>query len=189
MGDQNERATEQSVGIAQIDGWLSEHGMTIAMVVAWVATLGSLYFSEVMGFRPCRLCWFQRIFMYPLAVIIPIGILRRERGIGWYVLPLAAIGGSISIYHVLLQKTHWFSDACSAHGDVPCSSAYIFWLGFITIPVLALTAFTLILLTASSTGSAGGSSELDAAESLPWRRVIGPAIVVLVGFTLMHVLR
>lgn len=174
--------------VGRIDRWLSVNGLTLAMVVAWVATLGSLYFSDVMGFVPCRLCWFQRIFMYPLAVIIPVGILRHDRGIAASVLPLAAIGGSISLYHVLLQKTGWFRDACSALGEVPCSAAYIQWLGFITIPVLALTAFSLILLTASA-GGIGAPSTAAERGPAPWRRVLGLAAAVLVGFAVMHVLR
>ncbi len=180
-------------GVARLDAWLSKYGMTIAMVVAWVATLGSLYFSDVMGFKPCRLCWFQRIFMYPLAVIIPVGILRGDRGIAASVLPLAAIGSSFSIYHVLLQKTTWFRDTCSALGEVPCSSDYIYWFGFITIPVLALTAFALILLTASAggIGSKGNESLGDStdASTRSWQRVIGLALAVLIAFTVMHLLR
>lgn len=179
-------------GVARLDGWLAKNGMTIAMVVAWVATLGSLYFSDVMGFKPCRLCWFQRIFMYPLAVIIPIGILRADKGTAFSVLPLAVIGSAFSIYHVLLQKTTWFRDTCSALGEVPCSSDYIYWFGFITIPVLALTAFALIIFTASAGGI--GSREW-ASEAAPedaaglWRRVLGLAVAVIAAFAVMHLLR
>jgi len=187
----------------RLDAWLRRHGMQGAMIVAFVATLGSLYFSEIMGFVPCRLCWFQRIFMYPLAIILPIGIARRDRGLAGYVLPLAVIGGSISTYHVLLQKTHLFSDACAVHGDVPCSSAYIHWLGFITIPVLALSAFALIGLAASAGASFGSDRDaaVDAAgirepeadartrRASILREVVLPALLVVAAFGALHAFR
>lgn len=142
-----------------------------AFAIAAVATAGSLYYSEVAGFTPCKLCWFQRILMYPLALLLPIGLLRRDRGLAWYVVPLALLGGLIALYHVLLQKTSWFKDACAANGEVPCSSDYIYWLGFITIPVLALTAFVLILLAITAWRPAPD-------EGAPWAGVIGVVAAV-----------
>ena len=78
--------------------------LTLAAGVAVVATLGSLYYSEVADFPPCRLCWFQRIGMYPLAVILPVAAWRRDRQVRWYALPLAVGGGAVSIYHVLVER-------------------------------------------------------------------------------------
>ena len=118
----------------------------IALLAAWIATLGSLYFSEVAGFVPCKLCWVQRIFMYPLAEILLVAVLRRDDNVPYYVLPLSLIGMSVSTYHYLLQKTDLFTEGAVCSGGVPCNIDYINWLGFITIPFLALTAFVIITI-------------------------------------------
>jgi disulfide bond formation protein DsbB len=115
----------------------------IALFAAWTATCGSLFFSEVLGWRPCVLCWYQRILMYPLALLLAIGIVRRDRGLHAYVLPFSTAGIGVSLYHYLLIKTDWFPPpACAV--DVPCTVDYLNWFGFINIPFLALTAFLII---------------------------------------------
>lgn len=115
-----------------------------AWLVALIATLGSLYFSEIRSFVPCTLCWYQRILMYPMVVLLGIAAWNRDRGIVKYALPLTGFGILVSSYHVLDQKipTFGFAGACSS--GVPCNVAYVNYLGFITIPVLAFTAFVLI---------------------------------------------
>jgi disulfide bond formation protein DsbB len=114
-----------------------------AFGVALLATAGSLYFSEIAHFEPCRLCWYQRIAMYPLVVILAIAAWRRDDRVGRYVVPLALIGAAISVYHYALE---WFpaldSGACSA--AVPCTLVWFRQLGFISLPYLALSAFLLI---------------------------------------------
>lgn len=129
-----------------VDNLIDSLGTTsrhIALFTAWVAMCGSLFFSEVLGWRPCILCWYQRILMYPLAILLAIGIIRRDRGIYIYVLPFSIGGGSVSLYHYLLTKTTWFPPpACAA--DIPCTVDYLNWFGFINIPFLALTAFLII---------------------------------------------
>ncbi|MGG1676763.1 disulfide oxidoreductase [Neobacillus sp. NRS-1170] len=125
--------------------------MNKSLVVSWIAaiiaTLGSLYFSEVMHFVPCTLCWYQRIFMYPLAIILGIAVYRNDRGIYKYVLPLSLIGILISGYHTLLQKIPYLQQFEMCTSGVPCSKDYINWLGFITIPLLALIAFITITIS------------------------------------------
>lgn len=116
-----------------------------AWLVAIIATGGSLYFSEIAGFIPCELCWIQRIFMYPLVILLGIAAFRGDKRIIPYVLPLTIIGGCFSIYHYLEQKVSTVPSICKG-GGVPCSGEYINWLGFITIPLLALTAFVMITL-------------------------------------------
>jgi len=111
-----------------------------------VATMGSLYFSEIMQYIPCKLCWIQRIFMYPLVFILGIATIKKDYGITTYVLPLTVIGGLVSLYHYLYEKTDWFKAASNFCGETPCDVEYINWLGFITIPFLALAAFTLITI-------------------------------------------
>ncbi|MEB3751322.1 disulfide oxidoreductase [Geobacillus icigianus] len=124
----------------------AENLLLAAWVTALVATLGSLYFSEVLGFIPCDLCWFQRIFMYPQVIILGIAIVRKEFSTARYSLALSVIGGLISLYHYALQKIPFFQHYAIQCGRIPCTGQYMNWLGFITIPFLALTAFLIIAL-------------------------------------------
>ena len=123
---------------------LREYTLYMAWMVAVIATLGSLYFSEVRGFIPCDLCWFQRILMYPLSVILGIAAFYNERLLKKYVLPLSIIGGCISLFHYMEQKIPGFASIRPCTNGVPCSTQYINWFGFVTIPFLALVAFILI---------------------------------------------
>lgn len=118
----------------------------MAWIVSMIATLGSLFFSEILGFIPCELCWFQRIMMYPLCIILGIATFYDEKIIKKYVLPISIIGGSISLYHYAIQKTPGVSEINPCVQGVPCNVDYINWLGFITIPFLALIAFCMITL-------------------------------------------
>lgn len=118
----------------------------LAWLVAVVATLGSLYFSEIRGFIPCELCWYQRILMYPLSVILGIAAFFDEHAIRKYVLPLSILGMFVSAFHYMEQKIPGFAAIKPCTQGVPCSGMYINWLGFITIPFLALIAFTLITI-------------------------------------------
>lgn len=120
-------------------------GLYLTWLVAVIATLGSLYFSEVRHFVPCTLCWYQRILMYPLVVLLGIASYRQDRGIVRYALPLAGLGAATSLYHLLEQKVEGFGAPGVCSAGVPCSTAYIDWFGFVTIPALALTAFVLII--------------------------------------------
>ncbi|MEV5026836.1 disulfide bond formation protein B [Paenibacillus sp. LPE1-1-1.1] len=122
------------------------NGLFLAWAAAVLATAGSLYLSEVMHFAPCSLCWFQRIFMYPLAILLGIAYAKGDTGIVSYALPLVVIGGGFSLYHSVLQKLPHDSPL-AACGPVSCQGDYLNWFGFITIPMLALAAF-LIILTA-----------------------------------------
>lgn len=115
----------------------------IALLAAWIATTGSLFMSQVLGWLPCVLCWYQRILMYPLAIILAVGILRRDQKLHLYVLPLSIAGIFTSLYHYLLIKTTWFPPPPCMDG-VPCTTDYLNWLGFINVPFLALTAFIII---------------------------------------------
>jgi disulfide bond formation protein DsbB len=117
--------------------------------VAWgfalVATLGSLFFSEVSQFIPCRLCWFQRIGMYPLAALLLIAAIRRDyRGGALYGLPCAVFGALVAIYHIYIEY-HPEAETAGCKIGAPCTTKWIDKLGYITIPVLALTAFLTII--------------------------------------------
>lgn len=129
---------------------IQEYAPAVAALVAITATLGSLYYSEVAGYIPCTLCWYQRILMYPLVVVTLVGLISRDNLLPRYVLPLSLIGIFISSYHYLLQLgIIGSSNVCTS--GVPCSGRFVNWLGFITIPLQALTAFTLITLAMFST--------------------------------------
>ncbi|MBS3133116.1 disulfide bond formation protein B [Candidatus Woesearchaeota archaeon] len=122
----------------------------MAFAVALVATLGSLFYSEIVGWSPCKLCWYQRILMYPLVLILWIAAMRRDNKIGVYVLPMTVIGAVIAAFHYLQQVSVTFaqlSKGCAADG-VDCSVRYTFSYGYITIPMMALTAFIIIGLLA-----------------------------------------
>ena len=124
---------------------LEDYGGWLAFIVALAAMLGSLYYSEVAGFIPCRLCWYQRILMYPLVAVTFVGALRRDDFLPGYVLPLSITGMGVSAYHYLMEKgIVAASSTCSA--DVPCNITYVNYLGFITIAFMAFVAFTLITL-------------------------------------------
>jgi disulfide bond formation protein DsbB len=124
---------------------LSGATLWLAAGVAVAATLGSLYLSEIAHLIPCRLCWFQRIAMYPLAVILPLAAFRRDAKARLYVAVIAAIGALVAIYHRLMQSFPSLdTGSCSAVGP-SCSSPLIKMYGFVTIPYMALSAFLLIL--------------------------------------------
>lgn len=116
----------------------------IALVQAILATLGSLYFSEVRHLPPCVLCWYQRILMYPQVILISVGILRRDNLLPLYVLPLTVIGWIIALYHNLLYYNIIPESLAPCTLGVSCTTKQIEWFGFITIPLLSLTGFTII---------------------------------------------
>ncbi len=117
-----------------------------AWIVAVVATLGSLFFSDVMKLPPCVLCWYQRIMMYPLVVIFAVAWLLRDSRARVYALPLVGTGLIIAIYHNLLYYGILENSIVPCTQGISCTSRQIEWLGFITIPLLSLTAFSVILV-------------------------------------------
>ncbi|MFY9315910.1 MAG: disulfide oxidoreductase [Burkholderiales bacterium] len=117
-----------------------------AWLVASVSTLGALFFSEVMRVPPCVLCWYQRIFMFPLVLILPIGMFPLDRNVARYALPMAAFGWLFAAFHVLLMSGVVPEDLKPCTQGVPCSEKVIEWFGFVTIPLMALVAFTLIII-------------------------------------------
>lgn len=125
---------------------IRHYRLYIAWIVAVVATLGSLYFSEIRGFIPCELCWYQRILMYPLSIILGIAAYYDEEKIKKYVLPISILGIFVSSFHYMKQKLPGFAAIKPCTQGVPCNLQYINWFGFITIPFLALIGFTLITL-------------------------------------------
>ena len=117
---------------------------------AWLISLssmgGSFFFSEVMELPPCVLCWYQRIAMYPLVLIIGVGIILNDRRMKAYALPFALIGLAIAVYHNLLYYGLIPESITPCTQGISCTSRQIEWFGFITIPLMALVSFVSIAL-------------------------------------------
>lgn len=111
-------------------------------LLATVSALGALFFSEVMELAPCTLCWYQRIFMFPLVILLPLGLFPFDPRVVRYALPLAAIGWAISVFQVLLVRGVIPESIRPCTKGVPCSEVQIEWLGFVNIPFLSFLAFT-----------------------------------------------
>lgn len=115
-----------------------------AWLISLLAVLGSLYFSNVRGFPPCILCWYQRIFMYPLALLLPVAILRRDERIHQYVLSLTFVGLLIAIYHNLLYYHILPESAAPCTAGISCTTKFVEYFGFVTIPLMSLGGFVAV---------------------------------------------
>lgn len=156
----------------------------VALLAAVLATGGSLFFSEVWGWTPCELCWYQRILMYPLTVILAVGILRDDRGVHLYALPFSLTGMAVSLFHYLEVLKIIEPSPCS--GGVPCSIDYLNFVGplaFVKIPFLALVAFFIISVMLGNYALAGAPNTPK--RALPGSRIAVGAIVALVGLALI----
>lgn len=122
-----------------------------AWLVATTATLGALFMSEIMGFAPCVLCWWQRIFIFPLVLVLALGLFPFDAKVLRYALPLAAIGLLVAGFHVLLTIGIIPETLAPCRDGIPCKTLQIEWFGFVTIPLLSFFAFlvlNLLLVTA-----------------------------------------
>jgi disulfide bond formation protein DsbB len=165
-------------------GWLDRHSLYIALLAAWVATLGSLYFSEVAGYIPCTLCWYQRILMYPLALLLAVGLLRGDEHLPVLVLPFAVPGLGLALYHYLLEKTDLFSEGAVCTAGVSCTIPWINWFGFVTIPFLSLLGFLIITLMAIIAVNAGEPSPPEGAAP-PFLTVAAIVVLCIVAYALL----
>jgi disulfide bond formation protein DsbB len=130
--------------IKKIIDFIQKNAIKLILVQLTLALFGSLYFSDVKGFEPCVLCWWQRIFMYSQIPVIIVALLKKEVDIYKYTLTLSILGIIVSIYHNLLYigiiKNE---DFCT--GGISCTSKYVEYFGFVTIPFLALMSFVIII--------------------------------------------
>ncbi len=140
-------ATAIALVTRRVPDWLRDDvAQPLALAIAVVTSGGSLLLSEVAGYLPCELCWYQRIAMYPLVVIIAVAIVRGDREVWRTVVPLAGIGSAISIWHILLEQNPGWGGPCD--DSAPCTILWVQELGFLTLPTMALIAFVTIgLLT------------------------------------------
>lgn len=118
----------------------------ISWVIAVIATLGSLFFSDIMEFTPCTLCWYQRIAMYPLVIIFLIGMISTDDTVLTYASPFVLIGWFMSFYHNLLHYGIVPESASPCVQGIPCSTKYIEWLGFLSIPMFSFIAFSILAI-------------------------------------------
>lgn len=174
------------MNLTSISSRFNNFGLYGALLTAWVATLGSLYFSEVRLFIPCALCWYQRILMYPLALLLAFGLLRRDRHLAYLVLPFSIFGQGISTYHYLLEKTTLFGAPAACGTGVSCTIQWINWFGFVTIPFLAMVAFMMITVFCVIAIYRGElASEDERLQLLPVAVIVGAVVLffVVVGET------
>ena len=131
--------------VAQIAVVVGPQALALAAFVAVIATAGSLYFSEVAHFTPCKLCWYQRIAMYPLAPTLVVATIRRDLGVRVYGAILAVVGALVATYHVLLERYPTLeSSICDPTN--PCTLIWVERFGYLTIPGMAPSGFALILV-------------------------------------------
>lgn len=116
----------------------------IVFIQALIGVLVSLYYSEILHLPPCNLCWYQRIFLYPIVPLTIVGILRKSKDLPLFILPLSTIGGIIAFYHTLLQYDLVRETLLPCQLGISCATKQIAYFGFITIPLMSLLAFILI---------------------------------------------
>lgn len=130
----------------RVRAWLWGYELWAAFVVAAIATGGSLFFSQVAGFVPCEMCWFQRICMYPLSLLLLFLAYHGDNRSARYLLPFPVIGAGVSIYHLLIENHVVTEPAACQLGGAGCATKWIDYFGYLTIPTLALTAFVLLTI-------------------------------------------
>ena len=128
--------------------FIEKNLLYIIFAQSFVALFGSLFFSEVANFTPCVLCWYQRIFMYPICILTAVGIIRKDKEVGYYVLSLSLTGLFISIFHNLLYWGIISEAAAPCVSGVSCTTRDLNLLGFISIPLLSFIGFAVISICA-----------------------------------------
>lgn len=133
----------------------SDPACWLLIFMAWLmaagGTLGALFFGEVMGIPPCTLCWYQRIFMFPLAVFLPLALFPLDKNVVRYALPLALAGLGFAIFHWFLQLGLISPSASPCAQGSSCAEVEAIWFGFLTIPLMSVCAFSLIAISLFAT--------------------------------------
>lgn len=126
--------------------WVSRHSLHLGLLISLSAIAGSLYYSNVVGFPPCDLCWWQRVFIYPALPLFAVALWKKDFGVFKYITALAAIASLISIYHLFVQMGGNSILPCSASAS--CDRLYVYEFGYVTIPAMALTVSAAFLILA-----------------------------------------
>lgn len=137
-------SSNESERIQTVRDFLVERFRELSLILVVAATSGSLYISEIIGAAPCPLCWYQRIFMYPLTILFLISLVLMKRDVKVYTIPLALIGAGISLFHYAVQVIGEFSTNCST--AVPCSEMHVEILGYVSVPLMAFTVFITVII-------------------------------------------
>lgn len=126
--------------------WEARAALSLAASIAIVATLGSLYYSLVAGFPPCDLCWYQRIAIYPQAIILSVAMLRDDLKVAFTTVPIALVGAGLSAWHMALERAPTLTGPCSATS--PCTVRWVEEFGLLTIPTMAfVTSISIVALS------------------------------------------
>lgn len=128
--------------------FLQTHGLLLAFIVSILSVASSLFYSNIAGFPPCDLCWFQRIFIYPLVIILLVALIKKDRNVIRYALAVVVPGFFISLYHnyIYYAKNGLTANCVFGGSQVSCVKRYVFEFGYVTIPLMALTAFALVIV-------------------------------------------
>lgn len=122
--------------------YLKNNFLLLSFLMSLGAVIGSLFFSEIMGFEACILCWYQRVIIFPLPIILLVALIKKDKNIRNYILPLVSIGALIALYNVIIERTG--SEFCDVASLIPCDVIYVLQFNYITIPVMSLTLFILL---------------------------------------------
>jgi disulfide bond formation protein DsbB len=133
-----------------IADFFGERAIFLSFLVALAATAGSLFYSEIAGFQPCLLCWWQRIFLYPQTILLFTAFMKKDESMRLHSLILSGLGALIAVYHTFIQFGGESALPCAANGGVSCHILYFLEYGYITIPTMSLTVFALILIFMSA---------------------------------------
>lgn len=125
---------------------VQKNSLVLAFIVVTFSTFLSLFYSEVMHLAPCSMCWYQRIFMFSQVFLLGMAEYNKDKNIADYSLFLSVVGGGVAIYHILLQNGLNLYTPCSVNAVVSCSEKYFNYFGYITIPVMSLTAFVMVII-------------------------------------------
>lgn len=128
--------------------FVGTHALSLGLVITLAGVAGTLYYSEIVGFEPCKLCWFQRILFYPQLFIFAVALLRKTRDAFEYTLPLSIAGFATAVYHYALQKGFSSPFPCSADVAASCSKQFFVKFGYITEVMMSVTAFAALIALA-----------------------------------------
>ncbi|MDP1624945.1 MAG: disulfide bond formation protein B [bacterium] len=131
--------------------FMGKWGVWIAFIAATLATVGSLIYSDIIGYDPCKLCWIQRIFMYPTAIVLGLALWKRDASARLYGIVFSSLGAIVAAYHYVSQLGWNPLDLeCASVGySVSCAKVFVMEFGYITLPVMALSAFLLAIVSLS----------------------------------------
>lgn len=125
--------------------YVAHHTLLLSFIVSLAGLVGSFIYSEVIGYAPCVLCWVQRVFLYPQVVLFAIAQYKKDFKVFMYTLPLSLLGGIVALYHAFTQLGGFSITPCTAAGGA-CSKVFVSEFGYITIPMMAFTAFLVLIV-------------------------------------------